>query len=72
MTLALPLWLPLGALVISTGAFAAFLWLAWDMAEEGDKFHPRWGWLAHWALLSMIVCLFLTVLGAWWTVGPFG
>lgn len=72
MTLPVVIWIPAGALVISTGAFVALLWLAWNHAAEGEAWHPRYGWAASWAVVAVIVSIFLTVLGVWWSWGPWG
>ena len=72
MNLPWSIWIPTGALVISTGAFVALLWLSWDRAPEGQHWHAGYGWAASWAVVAVIVSLFLTVLGGWWAVRPWG
>ena len=70
MNLPLVVWLPLGATLVSCGAFVALLWLSWDHAPEGQRWEERYAWAASWAVVGVVASGFLTLMGVWWWAGP--
>lgn len=70
MSLPWPIWLPTGALILSMGAFVALVWLAWDRAPDGERWHAGFGWAASWAVVGIVASVFATLLGIWWEASP--
>lgn len=71
MTLPWEIWLPAGALLLSGGALALFLWLAWDLAPEETRWHERWAAYADLAIRAVIISIVLLIGGLWWWTRPF-
>ena len=70
MSIPLPIWLPLGAALVSGAAFLwAWAW-SWAFAREGEKLHPDGAWAMTWSAVTFLASCTLIVLGIWWVLGP--